>query len=321
MPQEAAKAPELDVFAGGEPDPLLSEDLSGDRGDSLESVVANESAETPVVDRQKPVDEPQTPSETPEAAAAAPEAPAETPEAADHPDAGEPRIPKSRFDQVNERRKLAEQRLRELEAEIAASKQVQQPGVEFDFDAAEQKYMEAVVDGEFDKAKSIRTDIRNAERQTLANQALKLRDEATEGARKNLALDAEVARLQSEFPIFDQESESFDEVVTAEALDIYAGLVATGKYSPKDAIGKAATLVTKAHGIKSMVEPPAPPAAPARDTKPDINKKVEAASKQPPVKSLGAKSADGQRSVLEMSEDEFGSLPESTLRKLRGDIL
>lgn len=317
MPQAAEKAPELDVFAGGEPDPLQSEEIAGDRGDSLEPVADQQSTATPVVGQEAPVSEPQTPPEAsaqPETAVSEPQAPSAEPESA------EPRIPKSRFDQVNERRKLAEQRLRELEAELEASKKVQQPGIEFDFDTAEQQYMEAVVDGEFDTAKSIRTSIRNAERQALANQALKLRDEATEGARKNLALDAKVAELQAEFPVFDQESESFDEVVTAEALDIYTGLVSTGKYSPKDAISKAADLVTKAHGIKAVgVEPP--PAAPTRETKPDINKKVEAASKQPPVKSLGTKSADGHRSVLDMSEDEFGSLPESTLRKLRGDML
>ena len=317
MPQAAEKTPELDVFAGAEPDPVASEEVTGDRGDSVEPVAVTETPATPVVDQQEPVGEPQAPPETaesPESSPPEPEKPAAEPETA------EPRIPKSRFDQVNERRKLAEQRLRELEAEIEASKRVQQPGTEFNFDDAEQKYMEAVVDGEFDKAKQIRTQIRNAEREALASQALRLRDQATEGARQNLALDAEVSALQAQFPIFDAESEVFDEVITAEALDIFNGLVATGKYTPVAAVRKAAEMVTKANGIAPRSAEPEAPKPPARDTKPDLSKKIEAANKQPPTKVVGSK-GESKHNVLDMSEDEFASLPDSTLRKLRGVLL
>jgi hypothetical protein len=320
MPQKSAEAPVLDVYAGGEPDPLLEEDLTGDRGDAIEPVAGDTSTATPVADHQTPPDEPQTPPKEPETVAETPETPPVVPEAHE---TGEQRIPKSRFDQVNERRKLAEQRLRELEAELEASKKVQQPGVEFDFDTAEQQYMEAVVDGEFDKAKQIRTQIRNAERQALTNQALQLRDQAAEGARQSLALDAEVLRLQAEFPVFDRESESFDEVLTAEAIDIHQGLVATGKYTPLQAIRKAAEMVAKVNGIVPAGQAPAetPKVEPVRSTQPDIQKKIDAANKQPPVKVVGSKSADSTRGVVEMTEDEFNSLPDSTLRKLRGDMM
>ena len=81
----------------------------------------------------------------------------------------ENRIPKSRFDEVNERRKLAEKRLAELEAKEAAEAAARQG--DFDFDGKEEEYMHAVVDGDFAKAKQIRTEIRNAEKTLFQSEA------------------------------------------------------------------------------------------------------------------------------------------------------
>lgn len=313
MPGETQKGVEMDLYVGAEPDPMLSEEVSGDRGDVFEPTEPSVTPSEPAVEPAETPPEPEAPvAETSEPEAPAPEA-----------ETAEPRIPKSRFDQVNERRKLAEQRMRELEAELEASKRLSEaPPEVFDFDTAEQQYMEAVVDGEFDKAKQIRTQIRTAERNALAQQALKLRDEATAGARQSLALDAEIAALQADFPIYDPEAEGYNEELTNEALDIHRGLIASGKYSPQQAIRKAAELVAKANGVSALstaVDEPAPK-APARDTKPNFAQKVAAANAQPP-RAAGRGKADGQRSVAEMTEDEFASLPESTKRKLRGDVL
>jgi hypothetical protein len=301
------------VFAGGEPDPIDSEAVSGDRGDTFVDPEANQSPATPVVDHETPKSEPQAP-ETPAAEpAAAPEPEVEAAET----ETAEPRIPKSRFDQVNERRKIAEQRARELEEQLAAQKRAAQPAVDFDFDAAEQRYMEAVVDGEFDKAKSLRAEIRAAERQAVAIETSRMREQASEATLARLDFDKTVAELQTMFPVYDPEGSSYDDVLTSEALEIHQGLMATGKYSPAQALRKAAETVAKANGV---VPAGTAPKAPARETKPDYAKKAAAANAQPPKQVVGSK-GDSVPNVRDMSEEEFSALPESTLRKLRGDLM
>lgn len=319
MPQTTEKEPELDLYAGGVPDDDLDGEASGDRGDSLEPVAAQE---TPVDEPQaaEPVaDEPQ------EAEAPAPEPAKEAAEAEKEPadtEHGDQRIPKSRFDQVNERRKLAEQRLRELEQQMEAQKKATQAPGSFDFDAAEQQYMEAVVDGEFDKAKAIRGEIRAAERAALQAEHDVLRERASQETIGRLEFENTVKDLLTDYPFYNPEGEGYDEVLTSEALEIHQGLLSTGRYSAAQAIRKAAEMVAKANGLTPAGQQQAAPApvTPARDTKPDITKKVAAAKAQPPKQVVGTK-GDSTPAVHEMSEDEFASLPESTLRKLRGDLV
>ena len=97
----------------------------------------------------------------------------------------ENRIPKSRFDEVNERRKLAEKRLAELEAKEAAEAAAKQG--DFDFDGKEEEYMHAVVDGDFSKAKQIRTEIRNAEKALFQSEATSGDQKTTPSGLRNWA--------------------------------------------------------------------------------------------------------------------------------------
>ena len=68
------------------------------------------------------------------------------------------------MDQELAKRRQLENKIKELEEKTAEKPQ---ETVDFDFDDAETKYMEAVLDGETNKAKQIRAEIRAMERQQM----------------------------------------------------------------------------------------------------------------------------------------------------------
>lgn len=320
MPPEKQAEEAVDVFAGAEPDD--DEVVEGDRGDMAEEP----SPEPSPAESEQPAEGEQE-QEEPE--------PAE-PEASDEPDEGEekpeekpqrqPRIPKDRFDQVNERRKLAEQRAQQLEERLKQleGKAEGDSGEPFDFAAKEQEYMEAVVDGEFEKAKTIREEIRTAERAEIRQQLQATERTATDRTKAQLEFDQAVATYQGKFAEFDPQSDAYDEALTQEVVEMRDGFLSTGNYTPAQALEKAAKTVAKVYDLTDRtvgapeLEPQPKPAAPK---KPDVREKAKAANAQPPSMDQGTPSNEPTVSIDDMTEEEFDALPESAKARLRGDIL
>jgi hypothetical protein len=305
MPPVAAEN-ELDdlIYAGA--DKYEDEaDLSGlDRGDALE---------TPKPEREP---EPEPDAEVESDAEGEPEAEPEadpTPEAlrADH------RIPKQRFDEVNERRKAAERRAQELERQLAMRDP--QRVSKFDFDAKEEQYAQLVLDGDLEKAKVIRREIRAAEQAAFEALADERAHRAREMTKAEMTFQQTVSRLNSTFPMFDPEQpEIYNKDLVDEALELHAGFMNRG-YAPADAIERAVYYVAAARGLQPASSDVAPTPVKAPVKKPDIQKKLDAAAKQPPKQAGRGMREEADVDFSSLSEEEFDALPESKIRALRGD--
>lgn len=298
-----------DIFPGSQ---IEDDETPVDRGDS---VVAEPEEETPPVAEPDPEPEPEEAEEAPEPQVEEPE---ETPEVEAEKPKGkdEPRIPKSRFDEVNQRRKAAEEELRKYREREKIVKEVES----FDFKGREKAYMEAVLDGDTDKALEIREEIREAERAVYTQEARKVADETTDQKRTKTELDSTINELQEKYPMFDGESEQFNEALTEEALAMYQGYL-NRNVPPAEAMRRAVTNVVKLNGLdapESVAEAPKAKAQ-TKATPDQVRSKLEKATRQPP--SPSTREAAPRPDPMNMSEAEFDKLSATELRKLRGDFV
>jgi hypothetical protein len=313
------------LYAGA--DPHEEDDLSGlDRGDNVG--VAQTEGEAPSTE---PAAEP---AGTPEAEAPSveqePEAPAQ-PGSESEPEAVAPRkdirIPKERFDEVNERRKAAERRAQELEARLAQHDPAKVTN--FDFDAKEQEYLTATLDGDFEKAKALRREIRAAEQTAFAALAEQRANVVREATKAELEFQQTVAELNSTYPVFDPNAEGYRADLVDEALELHSSFLGRG-YAPAAALRKAVLYVARANGVAEAAEQEAPKAAALKAAAPkekapavkapNIKQKLETAAQQPPKQQGRGTGTESVLDVATMTEEDFDALPESTLRQLRGDV-
>ena len=329
---------------GGEIDEDLNADISDDdRGDNFDPDADPSEPEADPEPEPEPEADPEEedpekegeaaedPDPEPEADPEADPEPEPDPEEDPEPEkeVKEQRIPKSRFDQVNDKRKVAELRIRELEAE-AALRTTEQPAEKYDFDAAEETYMNHVLDGETDKAKVVRAEIRAAERSEIQAMTSTIRDEAVGETQLRQEYMVVVDSLQKEYSEFDPEGKDFAQDLVDEVLDMKdAFLAKSGNVmTPGQALGKASKYIASMHGLENTTTPkeadPVPEVDPKKvvsKKKVNVKEKVAQSKAQPPNMDAGETDIKGTPNILEMSEDEFDALPEAAKRRIRGDVM
>jgi len=281
-------------------------------------VEAVEEAEEPVAEDDSPTLGDQTP----------------VTEAAEEPEtpvAEEPRkhmVPKSRLDEVLAKQKALEKQLDELRA------QKQEPGEApeaYDFDAKEVEYQNLVLDGEAQKAAALRKEIRSAERAQLEYEFSSKIGESVSQSQQATALQQAASELEDNFPVFNRNSDQYNEGYTQEVIDLRDAFIMKGE-NPVAALTKAAKFVLREYDLVDMGEVAAAPslsaeAAPRVDEvakkRAEVTRKLKAAEAQPPEMPGESSTARGEKAldIASMTEDEFNALPEATLRRLRGDIL
>lgn len=338
-----AKAKDEGLLYDDEQDPsglfgdpgLDDEDLSAlDRGDSLEPI---EEEEEKPEEQEAPAEEEEAPAEEPEGD----EEPEEGPEGGEEGEEAEepedepqtpPRdgnwIPKTRFNEINERRKAAERRAAELEARAAQTDPSKL--ADFDFDGKEQEYMQFVLDGDHEKAASIRREIRSAEQKYFEQMAVQQANQARESTVAQLEFDRAVAEVNAAYPVFDPDFEGYSADLVEETLELHSGLVGRG-YTPAAALRKAVDYVVKANGLQADGAAPAlevaeKPAArkkgeAPKPTKKQVQNKLDMATKQPPRQAGRPAAADDVIDIDDLSDEELDALPQSKRAELRGDIL
>jgi|TARA_R100000081_G_scaffold56107_1_gene27554 hypothetical protein len=239
--------------------------------------------------------------------------------------ASKPMVPKSRLDEVLAKQKALQKQLDEARAANAAVKEKQKAPEEYDFDKKELEYQEFVLDGEAEKAAALRREIRAAER---AQVAYELKEEMTQTVQQDRefnALQQAAAAMEEAYPMFSKDSDQFDEALTNEVVELRNAFIANGA-NVVDALGKAVRYVVADKGLDaettSLGTAPTPVDEVAKK-RAQVNKKLKAASAQPPE--LPGESAadhgDSAINVESMTEDEFDALPAATLARLRGDIV
>ena len=226
-------------------------------------------------------------------------------------------VPKSRMDEEIARRRQLEDRLAKLEE---GAKPQEAPEPEFDFDGKEAEYMDAVLDGETDKAKAVRKEIRTEERKAMASELRKDIHNTTNVTKQQLDLDSAVADMMASYPVLDTSSADADQTLIAEANELMGMYANTGMASA-DALRKAVRM-TLASNMPELLQPRSvkKPAAKKRTT--DVNQKLEAASKQP-AKLAGESAATRGEDVINigtMTDSDFDKLSDAQMKRLRGDF-
>ena len=216
--------------------------------------------------------------------------------------------------------------MRRAEAELKALKahkeQVLKSQPEaFDYDTAEQKYADAVVNGNLEEANKLRADIRRAERAEAEFLARSNTVSTHESIASKASVDAAVVLINAEFPVFDPASTDYKQELVDEALEVFRGLIDSGRYTPAEALIRSAKVTAVLHDIKSTPTEPEEKPTPVKKATNSVEQKIKAAKQQPPQLSQAGAANSKTLDITKISDKEFDSLSETELRRLRGDYL
>jgi len=292
-----------------------------------EEEVAAETEEEPVAEVEEPEaeEEPEEPvAEVEEAEEPVAEAePEPEPEKKDH------MVPKSRLDEVLQKQKALQKQLEDMKKAQQPAENAPDP---YDFDSKEKEYMNLVLDGKEADAVRLRQEIRTAEKASLQFEMTEQMQQTVQHNAQATALQAAANELEANFPVFDQNSESYNESYTQEVIGLRDAFIMQG-FDAVDALSKAANFVLTTNNLvapepaTSTLDAPAAPKQKAVDEvakkRAEVSKKLKAAEAQPPELPGESSAARGEKAVdvSTMSEDEFNALPDATIKRLRGDIL
>lgn len=322
-----------DPFIGGEDDDLMDMEYVQDETTSSvdthppqtkeEAELLAKGVDPDAVEDPTPVEkaeEPKEEAEEPKEEAVA----EEEPEVEAEPEA-DLKVPKDRFDEVNERMKAAEKQTKELKKQLeTVVEQKSEPEPEpdpFDYATKEAEAMDAVLEGDTAKYAAIREEIRLAEKTETLREAKRISTEGDQYLQENMTFEEVGARIEAAFPQFQADSDTFNEEAREEMLDLYVGYAKSGIYSRVDALQRAADRTARIYGFDTKPEPT--PDNVVNIKKTDAKAKAKTANQQPPlVESRESTDHEEPRNDIQsMSDEEFEALPESTKRRMRGDIL
>lgn len=249
-------------------------------------------------------------------AAPEPEAPQPKPEAP-QPES-EPRIPLARFNEVNE--KLREERHARLEME-ARLRALETPKIPaFDAVAAERDYLDAVAEGDKDKARDLWTKIRDHERRQDEARLTERVQAELDRHRQQTALETVAETLTEKYPFLDPHHETADAKAIAEVVEWRDYYHVAKKMPLHQALKEAVKRVAPAY-----VKTPATTLASGADrTLAQRQANAKASAQLPPSTGhagIGERAARAIKvDVGKMSDAEFEALPAAERAKLRGDI-
>lgn len=237
-------------------------------------------------------------------------------------------VPISRFQEVNDRRKTAEQALADAQAELAryratgsnssgageaqTSTQAAPPESSFDLDAQEEAYANALLDGDTKGAAAIRREIN----QHLEQAAVQRYHSETNLQRASQEYNVLVDKLMDAHPWLDQPEGS-------QAMDLIVELVdarVRKGTSPAQALSEAVSAIVPRFAPSGGQQ-----AQPATSTDPRIAASLvrgaRASSDQPAAMlgGIGNRSTGGMPDVEQLDDEQFSRLSEAEKRKMRGD--
>ena len=235
-----------------------------------------------------------------------------------------PMVPKSRLDEVLAKNKEMQKRLQTLESETKE----EDDAPKYDFVAREKEYQELVLDGETDRAAQLREEIRTAEREQMMAEIQGKMGQTVQQDREAHELQKKANEIMEVFPVFDQKSKQYDERLANEVMELRDAFIYQG-YGAADSLAKATeiTLIRSKpellEGAVDSTSDPAPTLTQAvqnKKARANVSKKVAASQSQPPQ--MKGESTQNKKvvDINVMSDDEFGALPEETLRRMRGDF-
>ncbi len=235
-------------------------------------------------------------------------------------------VPISRFQEVNDRRKTAEQALADAQAELAryratdangagaaqTSAQAAPPEPSFDLDAQEEAYANALLDGDTKGAAAIRREIN----QHLEQAAVQRYHSETSQQRASQEYNVLVDQVMDAHPWLEQPEGS-------QAMDLIVELVdarVRKGASPAQALSEAVSAIVPRFAPSGSQQ-----AQPATSTDPRIAASLargaRASTDQPAAMlgGIGNRSTGGMPDVEQLDDEQFSRLSEAEKRKMRGD--
>ena len=333
--EEDAAPFQVDMNFEDEPETETTE-AEVEEEETEEEVVAEETTEEVAEEQteETPTDETESETETPEPESVqgddeqpveAVEEGSNEPEVEEVEEPKAPMVPKSRLDEVLAKNKEMQKKLQDMEGKETPEAE-KLP--EYDFVTKEKEYQDLVLEGETEKAALLRNEIRTAEREQIMSEMQGKMGQTVQQDRELHELNQKATEIMEVFPIFDEKSKSYDEKLTNEVMELRDAFIYQG-YGAADSLAKATevTLLSKKpellQGDGTEASDPAPKLSQAvqeKKAKATVKKKVEASQAQPPE--MKGESAKNKKvvDINTLSDDEFGALPEETLRRMRGDF-
>jgi hypothetical protein len=246
------------------------------------------------------------------------------------------KIPKSRFDEVIAQREEAKERSLWLEGQLEKlinSQQSQKPVEpekpqlpEYNFDEAEERYVNLIIEGEIAKATKLRSEIDKVRQENLRAIISEITESVTSKVKSesSAVLDEEkfnnlIENFENKYKFLDTTSDDYNEEAVDTVNTLLAGYVAAGKNKAEGlrlAVNKVAPLYDKVKEVKDSKQ------SLGNKRKVEAGKKAaQAANSQPSkTKSVSTRSVDKETvNVSKMSEKDFNQLTEKEKRILRGD--
>lgn len=239
-------------------------------------------------------------------------------EPAPEPKKKQPMVPKSRLDEVLAKQKALQKQLEALQGEQQDPAEAPEA---YDFDAKEEEYMNAILDGNAGKAKQLRKEMRQAEKDAIEYQMTQKVQQTTSHDRNVTALQQAASEIESAFPVFDQSSPDFNKEYTDEVVELRDAFMSKGR-NAVESLTKAVEYVVRSYDLDAAGESAVEPKVQQAKKRRTVADKVKVARSQPPA-ARGEGTATRKSPTidpLQMSDDEFNALPAATLRRLRGDL-
>lgn len=258
---------------------------------------------------------------------------AEQPEPAPAKPEKSPVIPKARLDQELRKRRAAEQRAQELADELTRIKQEQAEasrpkplsGEEIKAKMAEAN--EALIGGDTARAAELQAELFAAlAAPTQAPAPAPVERDLVGEVEARLEFKQTLEEINARFPQLDENSESFDEELSQEAVDLQRSYINRG-FTLAEATRKAAESVAKLHDLTDNKAPAAPAADPkavaaqARQKQKTRDKVAKAVAAPPALTGRVDDGSDVAFDVFKASEDELMALPKATLDRLLGNTI
>lgn len=239
-------------------------------------------------------------------------------------------VPHARFNEVNETLKQERAERLRLEEELARARGAQpaapaeKPATPeaYNFDDAEDRFMDALLDGDKEAAAKIRAEIRAEERKEFAQQSAQSAQQVTDAELKRREAEAEQQVAQkvmsaaiTKYPFLNHESEDAD----AEAIE---DVIARRDLYLKRGMPFAKALATAVEKVAPRYAPQEEEPKPAKRTATaeQINRNLDR-EKRIPAAMPGVGERGKDIDYAKLSEDEFDALSEADKRKARGDFV
>jgi hypothetical protein len=241
------------------------------------------------------------------------------------------RIPKARFDEAQAKARAREQQLLEQIAELKGQKKQEEVRTTVGqmrekITELEDRYEDLILDGKKEEARKVRQQVAAMRDQLVEHTTTIKSEQARKAAIDQLTYDAQLASVESQYPILNPDSDEFNDEIVQEVADLIDMFTRAGT-SRAAALTKAVKYVLGA--------PPEPKKAPdagsrlAQQRAEEARRKAADANQKQPASMTKAgldsdKAGAGNElgvDVLKLSQDKFSKLDEETKARLRGDVV